>query len=676
MSPKRLTHASSLYLRQHADNPVDWCFWEEEALAAAKSQNKPILLSIGYSACHWCHVMAHESFEDEETANLMNEFFINIKVDREERPDLDKIYQTAHQLLAQKSGGWPLTVFLTPDDHTPFFTGTYFPKDNQYGRPAFKDVLQHIHGIWRSKTADIYQQNLAFHKALMGLKPQSSPQTPLTQDPIEQAFIQLSDIFDSNKGGFGKAPKFPHPNNLRRILHHWHTNQHSLTPKRRAMQMLETTLSHMALGGINDQLEGGFYHYSVDNHWEIPHFEKMLCDNGSLLSIYSQFFHVTGTTLFRQTAHSIAQWAIKVMQAPNGGFYSSIDADSESLEGKFYVWKKPDLKQRLTDEEFDVTAKRFGLYEPANFDDSWHLHCDPSKNEPMLNSFDEPFWQSAKQKLLGVRNQRIKPSIDSKILTSWNALMIKGLAIAGRTLKHAEYLDVADNTLAFIQENLWLEGRLLAVYNHDKATLNAYLDDYVFLIDALLENLTSRWNKRWLYFAIDLTEVLLCYFQDRESGGFYFTSDDHEQLIHRPKPFNDEAMPSGNGIAANVLYRLGYLLGNTDYIDAADRLLNSAWASMSQYPHAHCSLLNALEEKLRPSEYIILRGEEEELDVWQEILEMNFNPQRYVLSIPNHEHNLPGALQDKAPKGHTIAYICQGMNCRQPIEDIEQISDV
>ena len=554
---KRLAEENSPYLQQQADNPVDWYSWCAEALQRAQTENKPILLSIGYSACHWCHVMAHESFEDEETAKLMNELYVNIKVDREERPDLDKIYQTAQYLLTQRSGGWPLTMFLTPNGQVPFFGGTYFPNEPRHGLPAFRDLLKGVSEFYYDNQSDLEKQNETMKEALGSVFGPRRTATRLDINSIQKARQQLEENYDERLGGFGSAPKFPHPTNLERLLRHWASSKLAGEEDQRALHMVSFTLKMMALGGIYDQLGGGFCRYSIDDRWMIPHFEKMLYDNGPLLSLYSEAYAATGEPVFRRVAHETALWTIREMQSPEGAYYSTLDADSEGEEGKFYVWTQEEVHGLLNDHVYPVFARRYGVDKSPNFEGKWHLHVH-AELEALAKEFDmskdnvQTCLDEAKLLMFQKRAMRVRPGRDEKILTSWNALMIKGMAAAGRYLDESGYVSSAFEALAFTHNTLWKDGRLLATYKDGKAHLQAYLDDYAFLIDAILELLQIRWQSRYLFFACELADVLLDHFEDKQNGGFYFTADDHEQLVQRPKALGDEATPSGNGIAARV----------------------------------------------------------------------------------------------------------------------------
>jgi uncharacterized protein YyaL (SSP411 family) len=678
-SGNRLSHETSPYLRQHAHNPVDWYPWGAEALEKARVERKPILLSVGYSACHWCHVMAHESFEDPDTARLMNELFVNIKVDREERPDIDRIYQIAQQMLTQRSGGWPLTMFLTHDDQRPFFGGTYFPQRARFGLPSFRDLLLRVSEYYRQHETELRSQNEALMSAFADLNPPPpAGDIQLTAAPLQAARALLGKSFDPRSGGFGGAPKFPHPKTLERLLRDWHASANAPEPDLQALYMATLTLKRMGEGGIYDQLGGGFARYSVDEYWMIPHFEKMLYDNGALLAVYADATVATADTLYGRIAAETAAWAIREMQSPEGGYYSSYDADSEGHEGRFYVWDREAVQQALTPEEYAAFAPRFGLDRPANFEGHWHLHVfqsieDIARKLGHSEAETAALLDSARQKLLAIRNTRVWPGRDDKILTSWNALLIRGMAIAARSLGLPELESSATEALSFIRRTLWREGRLLATYKDGHAHLNAYLDDYVYLVDAILELQQVRFRGDELAFARDLLEAVLARFSD-PSGGFFFTSDDHEALIHRSKSFGDDATPAGNGIAAFVLQRMGHLLGETRYLAKAEQTLKAAWPVIEKYPQGHITLLIALEELLHPPEIVILRGAAEEIEAWQHELARMYAPRRMVLAIPADAPDLPSPLADKAPRGKSVAYVCAGSVCSAPLESFSALA--
>ena len=629
-----LANETSPYLLEHANNPVDWYPWGPAALEKARLENKPILLSVGYSACHWCHVMAHESFEDPDTAAVMNELFVNIKVDREERPDIDKIYQTAHSLLAQRAGGWPLTMFLTPDEQIPFFGGTYFPDKERHGMPAFSSLCRQIAGVYRDRRDEVEKQNTSLMDFISSMdENKAGDSAELTAMPLDVARQQLQQQFDEVYGGFGKAPKFPHPTSLERLLRHWAGSRDDA----QAMHMALYTLERMALGGINDQIGGGFCRYSVDEKWMIPHFEKMLYDNGPLLSLYTEAWLATGNPLYQRIVRQTADWVLREMQSPEGGYYSSLDADSEGEEGRFYVWTKEEVQALLSADEYQVFAPRYGFDQPANFEGQWNPHVYRSI-ETISDKLGVPAADiearllKARATLFNAREQRVRPGRDDKILVSWNALMIKGLAQAARAFDEARLQTSAEQGLHFIRQQMWHQERLYATCKDGHAHLSAYLDDYVFLIDAILELLQLRWNSEDMAFALQLADVVLEHFAAPD-GGFYFTADDHETLIQRPKPLNDDALPAGNAIAAKVLSRLGHLLGETRYLDAAENTLKAASNAMQQSPYGHTGLLLALEEYLNPVTTIIIRGDQTLRD-WQDALGKNYQPRQMVFAIP------------------------------------------
>ena len=667
----RLASETSPYLLQHADNPVDWYPWGDEAFQLARETGRPVLLSIGYSACHWCHVMAHESFEDDATAKLMNELFVNIKVDREERPDVDKIYQTAHQLLTQRGGGWPLTMFLSPDDQRPFFGGTYFPNEARYGMPSFGDLLRKVSTYYADHGDDIRDQGERLVDVFDKLIPERAPdKLVMTPEPVAKLRKLLTDSFDYDFGGTGGAPKFPHPATLEWLLRAWRRTANDEEPDVDALFMASLTLTRMADGGIFDHVGGGFCRYSVDRYWQIPHFEKMLYDNGALLAAYALAHLATGEALFARTARRTADWMLADMVAPDGGFYSAYDADSEGEEGKFYVWTPDEVRALLDDDAYALLARRFGLDKEPNFEGKWHLTVREDVDDP------DGKIDAALETLLAERGKRVAPGLDDKQLTAWNALAIRGMAIAGRVLGRDDLLDAAVAGAMFVRKHLFVDGRLLATCKEGQARFAAYLDDYAFMIDALLELLQSRWDTGQLMFAIEIADALLEHFEDKEDGGFYFTADDHEQLMHRPKPLADEAVPSGNGIAALALQRLGHLVGEHRYTDAAERTLRSAWKAMDEYPHGHVTLITALEEFLEPPEIIVIRGDAADIGEWRQQLSRIYSPSRLVVAIERDENDLPGLLAERKPvDGETVAYRCAGTHCELPVNKFEKLGD-
>jgi uncharacterized protein YyaL (SSP411 family) len=650
----RLARETSPYLQQHAANPVDWYPWGPEALARARAEDKPILLSIGYSACHWCHVMAHESFEDPAVAEAMNRLFVNVKVDREERPDLDQIYQTAHQMLAQRTGGWPLTMFLAPDG-APFFGGTYFPKAPRYGMPAFPDLCERIAQVWREKRAEIGAQNAEVLKALGRTLPQRGAQPGgLDGQPVSALVDLLRTNFDARFGGFGAAPKFPHPTDLELCLRKGETG------------IVHTTLKRMCEGGIYDQLGGGFSRYSVDAEWMIPHFEKMLYDNGPLLGLLADAWITTGEALFQQCAAQSAGWLMREMQSPEGGYYSSLDADSEHEEGKFYVWSREEVQQLLTAEEYLAFAARYGLDRPPNFENRhWHLHVSNAAHADAAQRLT-----SGRQKLFAARENRVRPGRDEKILVSWNALAIRGMAHAGRVFGRPEWVASARRALEFIRGTMWRDGRLTATYKDGRAHLSAYLDDYALLIAALLELLQEEFRLEDFQWAVQLAAVLLDKFEDPADGGFYFTARDHEELIHRPKPGHDHATPAGNAVAAWTLVRLAALTGEERYARAAQRTLELFYPTMREFPGGFATMAMALDEFLAQPKTLVLRGEAGALERWQGELAHDFLPDTEVLAIPDGLQGLPALLDKPRRAGPVNAWLCRGVTCLEPMSDL------
>ena len=652
----RLAAETSPYLLQHADNPVHWQPWDETSLAQAREENRPILLSIGYSACHWCHVMAHESFENADVAAVMNRLFVNIKVDREERPDLDQIYQTAHQMLTQRTGGWPLTLFLAPDG-TPFFGGTYFPREPRYNLPGFADLCERVAEAFENRRSDIDTQNAELRRALANTVPASGTASEFDPQPLMAAEQSLARAFDPVHGGFGGAPKFPHPTDLAFLLRR--TNEAS-------RQMALTTLTRMSEGGIYDQIGGGFSRYSVDERWEIPHFEKMLYDNGPLLGLLADAWAQTGDPLYARVADETATWVLREMQAPDGGYYSSLDADSEGEEGKYYVWDRDEVKALLTPQESALAIRRWGFTGPPNFEDRhWHAKVAGS-----LSAEEAPLLASARQKLFAAREQRIRPGRDDKVLTSWNALMIEGMAHAARVFERDDWLASARRAMDFTRRTMWQGGRLLATAKDGRAHLDAYLDDHAFLLSALLELMQADFRREDLTFAVELADTLLARFEDREAGGFFFTAHDHEALIHRPKTGHDNATPAGNGVAACALQRLGHLLGETRYLVAAERTLQLFWPQISHSPAGFGSLLLVLEEALTPPEIVILRGPAGHISKWQRAL--GAAPHRLVLALPNGIAGLPETLA-KPESDCVNAWVCRGVTCSAPTANLDEL---
>ena len=704
----RLARETSPYLQQHAGNPVDWYPWGDAALMLARESDKPILLSVGYSACHWCHVMAHECFEDDETAALMNRHFINVKVDREERPDVDQVYQTAHQLIAQGAGGWPLTMFLTPDGK-PFYGGTYFPKRPRYGRPGFDQLLRRIAELWRDDRADLLKNGDAMVKALestvirrtgdrsraggadssadgdASVVADSSGSLDRVAKETSRALIaQMMKAFDARHGGFGRAPKFPQPSVLSALL-----REAVVARDDRARDAVLLTLTRMAEGGLYDHLAGGFYRYSTDDRWLIPHFEKMLYDNGPLLRVYAEAWQLTREPLFRDVCEGVAAWMIGEMQSPDsseGGYHSSFDADSEGEEGRFYVWTGAEIAAHLTGDEFAVFAPRYGLDEPPNFEDRhWHLHVARpiaaiAASLQRTGSDVAATLAVARNKLMTLRASRVKPGRDDKILTSWNALAIEAMLFASRVLDRPEWHASAARALDFIRATLWRDGRLLATYKDGRAHLNAYLDDHAFLLGALVESMQHGALRAGdLEWARAIADVLLDRFEDPTDGGFFFTSHDHEALVLRPKPGYDNATPSGNGAAAMHLQRFGHLVGDLRYVRAAERTMSLFAGQASQVPQAFATLAAAIAEHAAPAPIVIIADGTDERAIgstateWQRELARLYAPGLLAFRIAARTlGELPQAMR-KPHASATQAWICRGAQCLPPVTDLHTL---
>lgn len=674
----RLSSETSPYLLQHADNPVDWWPWGEAALAAARAQDKPVLLSVGYSACHWCHVMAHESFEDAEVAAVMNRLFINIKVDREERPDIDQIYQLAQQMLSRKSGGWPLTMFLTPEG-VPFYGGTYFSKVPRFGMPGFADVCERVAETWRTQRAGIVQQSTAVVDALQrSLAASADKPATLSRKQVEEALFLLDRSFDKRYGGFGKAPKFPHPPDLQLLLREAASQPAGKTDDSRvtARHALLHSLRQMARGGIFDHLGGGFARYSTDERWEIPHFEKMLHDNGLLLGLYAEAFALTHEPLFGQVVADTAGWLMREMQPPEGGYCASLDADSDGAEGRFYVWDRHEVEHLLPPEQFALVAAHYGLDEAPNFEGHhWHLRIARDLEEvahaqalPVATARNH--LDSARARLLAQRDTRTRPARDDKLLASWNGLAIAGMARAAAVCRRDDWLRSAQHAMDCVQDRLWRDDRLLATCRDGRAHLNAYLDDHAFLIDACLQLLQAQWRPRDLAFACKLADALLQHFQ-AEDGGFWFTRDDHEQLIVLSRSGHDGALPAGNGVAAQALIRLGHLVGEPRYLAAAQRTLAYFSPAITTNPAGFSSLLLALQEQLQPPTLVILRGPARD---WLHALHAQCRPDVLSVLLPDELADaaaLPPALA-KPASAHPQAWICHGNACLPPIARLDE----
>lgn len=675
-----LIHETSPYLRMHAHNPVHWFPWNEQALGKARAENKPILLSIGYTACHWCHVMAKESFEDQSTADLMNQNFINIKVDREERPDLDKIYQIAYQIFSQRVGGWPLTVFLTPDKHIPFFVGTYFPDEPRGNLPAFKVVLEYVAYFFQHHQSEINQQNNSLTNVFKAIDLQNKTTAQILEPKaIEVLREKLINDFDNEHGGFGYAPKFPLVSYLEFLI----TDNNYNTEKSSTIKhIIHKSLMAMAEGGLYDHLGGGFFRYCVDANWTIPHFEKMLYDNAELLSLYTEAFLLTKDPKYKNIAIQTASWIINTMQSQEHGYFSTLSADSEGREGTYYVWTDEKIKSSLSEKEFKIIENFYGLDLSPNFESLRHLTIKKSFAEiaAHLQSSEQEVQdivQEVNKKLLQIRNKRTLPEIDHKILVSWNGLTIQAMLMAGYYLDNTSFIESAERALAFIKNNLWQNEELYSVYTDHKKNILGYLDDYVFLIYALLYALQVNWNSDYLSLAISLIKKVLSDFMDKDHGGFYFTAKNAEQLLFRIKQHQDDAVPSSNALATFCLLMYGFLLGETSYIDHAEKSLKNAFEQMQKIPEPHCSFFTALNLFFNRPEIIIVRGPQKSLLEWREVSKKYYRPFRMIFMIPDTETNLPESLQQKfSASDKVMAYYCHGYECRAPITSLQEFEDV
>ncbi|MCI0357255.1 MAG: thioredoxin domain-containing protein [Planctomycetaceae bacterium] len=704
--PNRLAHESSPYLLQHQNNPVDWYPWGPEALARAKQENKPIFLSIGYSACHWCHVMEHESFENAEIAALVNEHFVPIKVDREERPDLDQIYMNAVQLMTGR-GGWPMSMFLTPDLQ-PFFGGTYWPPTSRMGMPGFDQVLRAVVDAWQNRREMAVEQAGQLTEAVRqegsGTGGQRSEVRGQEIDPksakemLENAQCQLARAFDSTHGGFGTAPKFPHSMDLQLLLRLWKRK-----PREETLHMVTHTLHKMAAGGIYDHLAGGFARYSVDERWLVPHFEKMLYDNSLLTSASIDALQATwNLNLFGKIIRGTSDYILCYMTDAEGGFHSTEDADSEGEEGKFYVWTPSEIKAVVGPEKGERFCYVYDVTEQGNFEHGKSILNLPKTIEQCatLRGWNE--WElraelkECREQLLAARNQRVRPGKDDKILVSWNGLMIDALARAARVIDgkapelHAaaeKFLDHAIRAAEFILKSVSRpDGRLLHTWRHGKAKGDAFLDDHAYFINALVTLYETTFNERWLDEAVRLAEIMLRHFEDKQHGGFFFTADDHEQLIARNKDFHDASVPSGNGMAATALIRLGKLTGKTEYLESAHGAIIAGMPVMERAPMAAGQLLIALDMWLGPMRELVLIGgsdEEENQTVLADVQRV-FVPNRVLAYRPGAGPQGADAPRSPAhaPQSQSLAalfesrtaiddqptlYVCENYTCQQPI---------
>ena len=681
----RLAGETSPYLLQHADNPVDWHPWGGEAIERARQEGLPILLSIGYSSCHWCHVMARESFADAATAEVMNTHFVNIKVDREERPDIDRVYQLGHQLLTRQSGGWPLTAFLDPDTLLPFFAGTYFPRRPRHGLPGFSDLLLRIGDSFREKRAELTAQGKKLATVIAQIEQHKREAKNSDAALLKAARQQLGELHDAAEGGFGSAPKFPMPAALDHLLQHWARVQadRSQRPDKDALGMVTTTLTKMARGGIYDHLGGGFFRYATDRRWRVPHFEKMLHDNGALLALYADALALGPDPLFAGVARETATWIADDMQHAEGGYFAALDADSEGEEGKFYVWRRNAVKRLLSEDEYLVVETLYGLDKPANFGGLWNLARQDAWRAVAERLYLPPEdaernLASAKAKLLAARSQRVPPRKDDKVLASWNGIAIGGMAKAGARLGEEAWIDSAARAAAFVRERMVEDGRLRASWKDGVAGQPGFLDDHANMLAGVLALLAARWRDDEMRFAAFLADELLQRFEDRDSGGFYFTAHDHEALIHRPKPTGDDALPPGNATAARALLALGHLSGEPHYLEAAQRTLKWARGFVEQHPASHCALLTALQAEGDAQQQVIVRGPGEAMQEWLRIARSGYHPNRSVFAIPYDAAEIPAYLPrlvSADTRARVSAFMCSDMQCSAPTTSLDRFRE-
>jgi uncharacterized protein YyaL (SSP411 family) len=678
-----LINEKSPYLIQHADNPVDWYPWGEEAFKKAKNENKPIFLSIGYSTCHWCHVMAHESFEDPEIGSLMNEVFVSIKVDREERPDLDNIYMTVCQLMTG-TGGWPLTVIMTPNKK-PFFAGTYFPKISMYGRVGLKDLILNVRDIWEERPEEVLDSADQIIGALQKISETSSGDE-LGENILGSTYKSLSDSFDDIHGGFGVAPKFPTAHNLLFLLRYWKRTQNE-----RALHMVRETLDSMRNGGIYDHIGFGFHRYSVDQEWLVPHFEKMLYDQSTIATAYIEAFQATGDERYKDTAQEIFEYVLRDMQSPEGGFYSAEDADSEGVEGKFYVWKKNEIYEVLGNEDAEFASEVFGVNSEGNFSEERTGEKTGSNILHLNNSVDEIAEISGikkkdaikrikkiRKKLFNAREKRVHPHKDDKILTDWNGLMISALSKGAQVFDSGKYLNAAKRSADFILDRLCQKNRLLHRFRDGEAAINANLDDYAFFVSGLLDLYEASFDGKYLKFAIALNNTLLKYFWDEEKGGFYFTPDDGEDMLVRKKEIYDSAVPSGNSIQMLNLLRISKMTGNEELRYKAVEIEKAFSQDVIRTPIAHTQLMVSVDFKLGPSYEIVIAGapDEEDTKIMLNSIRSHFIPDKTMaLRPPDDESSriieLINSLKFKKQKnGKSTAYICSDGTCKAPTTDL------
>jgi len=685
--PNRLADASSPYLRMHAGNPVDWQPWDDMALKHARETDMPILLSIGYSACHWCHVMAHECFEDPGIAAAMNRGFVNIKLDREERPDIDRVYQLAHQALSGRGGGWPLTAFLDPQTLSPFYIGTYFPPAPRHGLPGFPEVLQRVRAYFDTHRGEFREHATALSDWLQHAEAADDNPVPVVDAADATAMQRISARFDADHGGNRGAPKFPRATEIEWLLDRSEDTD--------ARMMAHLTLANMASRGLQDHLGGGFFRYCVDANWTIPHFEKMLYDNAQLLSVYAHAAtSANADSNLRDTctiaAHGIVDWLARDMTAPDGAFFSSLDADSEHEEGKYYLWTHDELRAVLGDADFPLAEAAFGLDGPPNFENrAWHL-LRAVPVDALAGHFKQAPQEittrltTIRQCMLDARTTRVSPARDDKILIAWNALVISGLARSARLFDEPRCADMARRALAALRESAWIGGALFANVAAPAARIPGFLDDHAFLLDALLETMQVEFEAGNLDWAIALADALCDKFLDRESGGFWFSTPEHATPLARGRNWSDDATPNGNGIAIRALLRLGHLIGDTRYLDVAERALRAASGALRQYPDACASVLRALDEFERPRPQVVVRCSQAQQAEWRVALREAASETISTLDsdaidafiVPAGCSALPGMLAAREPRGDNgTAYVCTGLTCQPPVTTPAELAD-
>jgi len=667
-----LIHETSPYLLQHAHNPVEWYGWNETALKKAKDENKPIFLSIGYSSCHWCHVMAHESFENEEVAKFMNEHFVNIKVDREERPDIDDIYQKVCQ-IATGQGGWPLSVFLTPDQK-PFYVGTYFPVLDSYGRPGFGSICRQLSQAWDEKPKDIEKSSEKFLDALQKTESTTIP-TKLERVILDEAAMNLFQIGDPIHGGFGSAPKFPNAANISFLFRYA-----KLSGISKFNEFALKTLKKMAKGGIFDQIGGGFSRYSTDAKWLVPHFEKMLYDNALIPINYVEAYQITKDPFYLDVMKKTLDFVLREMTSPEGGFYSAYDADSEGVEGKFYVWKKSEIKEILGNDA-DLFCLYFDVTDGGNWEGN-NILCNNLNLSTVAFNFgiteqkSQEIINSCSEKLLRVRSQRIPPGLDDKILVSWNSLMITAFAKGYRVTNDVRYLDAAKNNISFIESNLFKNGTLLRTYKNGKAKINGYLEDYSYFVNALLDVFEIEPEKKYLELALKLGHHLIDHFWDSNTNSFFMTSDNHENLIIRPKSDYDLSLPSGNSVSAFIMLRLFHLSQNQNFLEISTKIMESHAQVAAENPFGFGYLLNTIFYYIeKPLEIMIINTENSEL--CNSIL-TNYLPSSFIITVQSSSQlntlSEYSVFAGKTFEDKSVVFVCKDFACSLPLYTLDEIN--